>query len=126
MTMEEKKQKKSIRVIAGLLFLALLIGFVLRAGQVLPPAIGGALSVALYGMFIAVVVPVAVKIRPVLWVAVLAALLSCMIYYIPLFSGISTGMSIIICTILASVIGAIFFPVIQEPEEKSKENEAKI
>lgn len=35
--MEEKKQKKSIRVIAGLLFLALLAGFVLRAGQVLPP-----------------------------------------------------------------------------------------
>lgn len=88
------------------------------AGQVLPAAIGSALNVALYGMFIAVVVPVAVKIRPVLWVAALAALFSCAIYYIPLLSGISTGISIIICTVLASVIGAIFFPVPQEPEEK--------
>lgn len=81
------------------------------AGQVLPPAIGSALSVALYGMFIAVVVPVAAKTRPVLWVVILAAFLSCVIYYIPLFSGISTGISIIICTILASGIGAIIFPV---------------
>lgn len=90
------------------------------AGQVLPSAISSALSVALYGMFIAIVVPVAAKIRPVLWVVALAAFLSCVIYYIPLFSGISTGMSIIFCTILASVIGAIFFPIPQEPEEKEE------
>ena len=90
------------------------------AGQVLPPAIGSALSVALYGMFIAIVIPVATKIRPVLWVVILAAFLSCVIYYIPLFSGISTGMSIIICTILASVIGSILFPISQEPTEKEE------
>lgn len=91
------------------------------AGQVLPQAIGSALSVALYGMFIAVVVPVAVKVRPVLWVVIMAIVFSCVIYYIPLFSGVSTGMSIIICTILASAIGAILFPVSQEPEEKGEE-----
>ena len=90
------------------------------AGQVLPPAIGSALSVALYGMFIAIVIPVATKIRPVLWVVILAAFFSCVIYYIPLFSGISTGMSIIICTILASVIGSIFFPISQVPAEKEE------
>ena len=93
------------------------------AGQVLPPAIGSALSVALYGMFIAIVVPAAVKIRPVLWVAVMAAAFSCAIYYLPLFSGISAGISIIISTILASVIGAFFFPVSQESEERSEEEE---
>ena len=90
------------------------------AGQVLPPAIGSALSVALYGMFIAIVIPGATKIRPVLWVVILAAFFSCVIYYIPLFSGISTGMSIIICTILASVIGSILFPISQEPTEKEE------
>lgn len=87
------------------------------AGQVLPASIGSALSVALYGMFIAVVVPVAAKIRPVFWVVALAALLSCVIYYIPLFSGISTGISIIVCTVLASAIGALIFPVPQEADE---------
>ena len=88
------------------------------AGQVLPKAVGSALSVALYGMFIAIVIPAAVKIRPVLWVAALAVFFGCMIYYVPFFSGISTGMSIVICTVLASVIGAILFPVPKEPEEK--------
>ena len=88
------------------------------AGQVLPKAIGSALSVALYGMFIAIVVPAAVKIRPVLWVAALAVFFGCVIYYVPILSGISTGMSIVICTVLASVIGAILFPVSKEQEEK--------
>lgn len=84
------------------------------AGQALPDAISSALNVALYGMFIAIVVPAAVKLRPVLIVAALAALFSCMIYYLPLFSGISTGTSIIICTILASAAGAVIFPVSQD------------
>lgn len=88
------------------------------AGQVLPPAVGSALSVALYGMFIAVVVPEAVKIRPVLWVVILSAFFGCVIRYIPLFSGISAGMSIIVCTILASVLGALLFPVSQETDKK--------
>ncbi len=86
------------------------------AGQVLPSAVSSALNVALYGMFIAIVVPTAVKIRPVLIVAVLAAFLSCVIYYIPLFSGISTGTSIIICTVSASAIGAVIFPVPQKAD----------
>lgn len=86
------------------------------AGQALPNAISSALNVALYGMFIAIVVPAAVKLRPVLIVAALAALFSCMIYYLPLFSGISTGTSIIICTILASAAGAVIFPVSQDKD----------
>ena len=87
------------------------------AGQILPTAVSSALSVALYGMFIAIVIPAAAKLRPVLWVAALAAVFGCVIYYVPVFSGISAGMSIIICTILASVIGALLFPVSQEPKE---------
>lgn len=106
----------------GLPILGWTIGTVLGAvaGQVLPNAISSALSVALYGMFIAIVVPVAAKIRPVLWVAAMAAFFGCVIYYVPLFSGISTGMSIVICTVLASAIGALIFPVSQGPNEKGE------
>ena len=86
------------------------------AGQLLPPAVSSALSVALYGMFIAVVVPAAVRLRPVLIVAVLAAVFRCVLYYVPVFSGISAGISIIICTTAASLIGAVFFPVREEAE----------
>lgn len=84
------------------------------AGSMLPKSVNSALSVALYGMFIAVVIPVARKVRPVLITAVLAMLMSCLIYYLPIFSGISAGVSIIICTVAASAAGAVLFPVHEE------------
>ena len=86
------------------------------AGELLPKSLGNALSVALYGMFIAVVVPVAKKLKPVCWVVAMSALLSCLIYYVPLFSGISAGISIIICTVAAAAVGAVLFPVEEEKE----------
>lgn len=53
------------------------------AGSMLPAAVNSALSVALYGMFLAVVIPAAKKARPVLITALLAAALSCILYYVP-------------------------------------------
>ena len=88
------------------------------AGEVLPEPVSNALSVALYGMFIAIVVPVARKVRPVLWVVIIAAVLSCVIYFVPVFSAVSTGMSIIICTVTASVIGVAFFPINEKNERE--------
>jgi len=84
------------------------------AGSMLPEAVNSALSVALYGMFIAVVIPEAKKVRSVLAAAALALLMSCVIYYLPVFSGISAGVSIIICTVAASAAGAVLFPLHEE------------
>ena len=84
------------------------------AGSMLPASVNSALSVALYGMFMAVVIPAARKARPVLLVVILAALMSCVIYYVPFFDGISAGMSIILCTVAASAAGAVLFPVTGE------------
>ena len=84
------------------------------AGSMLPEAVNSALSVALYGMFIAVVIPEAEKVRSVLATAALALLMSCVIYYLPVFSGISAGVSIIICTVAASAAGAVLFPLHEE------------
>ncbi len=77
------------------------------AGNLLPAALTSALSVALYGMFIAIVVPAAQKSRPVLAAALLAAVLSCILYALRL----SAGLSIIICTIAASAAMAWLHPV---------------
>lgn len=84
------------------------------AGNLLPGAVTSALSVALYGMFIAIVIPAARKARPVLFVAILAVVLSCVLYYVPVFSGISPGISIIISTVIAAGAGAVFFPLHEE------------
>lgn len=88
------------------------------AGSMLPASINSALSVALYGMFMAVVIPAAKKSKPVLYMVILAAALSCMIYCLPVCAGISAGMSIILCTVAAAAAGAVFFPV---PEEEGDE-----
>lgn len=82
------------------------------ASGLLPPALSSALSVALYGMFIAIVVPVARRVRPVLLVSALAILLSCVLYYTQL---VSSGIAIILCTVIASAVGAWLFP--KEDEE---------
>ena len=79
-------------------------------GGILPEFIKSALGIAIYGMFIAIVIPPAKKSRGILGVAVVAAVLSCILYYVPIFSFISSGISIIICTIIAAALGALLFP----------------
>ena len=80
------------------------------AGNLLPASVCTALGIALYGMFVAIVVPQAKKSRPVMIVVLIALVLSCIIYYVPEFSFVSSGISIIICTIAASAVGAWLFP----------------
>lgn len=95
----------------GTLFGALL-------GNVLPERLMNALSIAIYGMFVAIVVPEMKKGRAVVLVVALAALLSCLFTYVPLLNRVSSGIAISICAIVAAVIGAIFFPVAQEVEHE--------
>lgn len=88
------------------------------AGNVLPLLLTSALSISLYGMFVAIVLPVAKDSKYVLFTIFIALLLSILFYYLPIFDCISSGMSIIICTIVSSIFGAIFFPVDNEKEGK--------
>ena len=87
------------------------------ASGLLPKSVCSALSLALYGMFVAIVVPVAKKSKSVLFVVCVAALFSILLYYVPIFHFISTGISIVICTVAAAAIGAIVAPVKKKGEE---------
>ena len=87
------------------------------ASGLLPKSVCSALSLALYGMFVAIVVPVAKKSKSVLFVVCVAALFSILLYYVPIFHFISTGISIVICTGAAAAIGAIVAPVKKKGEE---------
>ncbi len=79
-------------------------------GSILPEMIKSALGIAIYGMFIAIIIPPSKKSRGVLFTVITAAVLSCIVYYIPIFSFISSGISIIICTVIAAALGALLFP----------------
>lgn len=75
-------------------------------GNILPDIICEALGIALYGMFIAIVVPDMKKDTLVTVVVAIAIVISCLLYYLPVFSGISSGFSVIISAVIASLIGA--------------------
>lgn len=81
------------------------------SGNVLPQSVSDALCIALYGMFVAIVLPVAQKIRPVLLVVLLAAGLSCLFTWVPGLADVAPGIAISICAILAAAAGAVLFPV---------------
>ena len=97
--------------------LGTLIGALL--GNVLPVRIMSALSLAIYGMFVAIVVPDMKKSKPVVLTVLIALILSSLFYYIPTLSKISSGISVSICAIVSALICAIICPV----KEGEKVNE---
>ena len=93
------------------------------SGNVLPARVLNALNVALYGMFIAVIVPPARKQKVLAGLVAVSMAASLLFTLLPVVSQISTGMRIIILTVLVAGAGAILFPV-EEAEEKEELHEA--
>jgi len=81
------------------------------AGEIMPEMLRSALSIALYAMFIAIILPPAKKHRPAFAVIAVSVGLSCLFRYTPYLENLSAGFVIIICAVTASVFGAICFPV---------------
>lgn len=86
-------------------------------GTALPDRITRALSVALYGMFLAVIIPPARKNRIIAGLVVVSMLASCLFTMIPALSVISSGMRVIILTVLLSGAAAILFPIKEDPND---------
>lgn len=82
----------------------------------LPVTLQNAMGIALYGMFIALIVPPARKERKVLIIIVIAVAIMCLLRYVPIFGGISNGFRIIISSVTAAAAGAYFFPNKEENE----------
>ena len=76
-----------------------------------------AMGIALYAMFIAIIIPDARRSKPVFIVILIATSISCIFYYVPYINQIGLGFKIIIATIIASLIGAIFFKIPEENKE---------
>lgn len=80
------------------------------ASDLLPPSLQAAMGIALYAMFIAIIIPAARECRPVLFVIVIAIAVTCICKYVPLLSHISAGFRTIIATIISAGTIAYFFP----------------
>ena len=116
-----QKQPVTGKYFAGLMTLPYIgwsLGTLLGAlgGQLLPTALTSALGLALYGMFLAIIIPPSKKSKNVLLVVIGAAVSSCLLrFLLPTLSG---GMRIIICAVAMAGLGAVFFPV-EEKEENA-------
>lgn len=116
-----QKQKLTPAYMYGMILIAA-IGWITgtalgaAAGQLLPESISSALGIVLYGMFIAIIIPPSRKQHSVLAVVMSAAAVSVLFKYA--LTAVSSGFAVIISAVVASVIGAVFFPVGDEEEEE--------
>lgn len=118
-----QKEKVTARYFLGLMVLpylgwscGTLCGSI--CGEVLPSVVTNALGVALYGMFIAIVVPQMKVSRPVFVACLIAIVLSFCFKFLPVLNSVSVGFAIIICAVVASLVCALIFPV--KAEEGSR------
>ena len=82
----------------------------IMAGNVLPLRVVSALSVALYGMFLAIIIPPARKDKVFAALVAISFALSFSGSYLPVVSSMSSGTRTIILTVVISSAAAILFP----------------
>ena len=81
------------------------------AGNILPGSVISALGIAIYGMFVAIVIPETKKRRATAVCVLIAILLSCLFSYIPVLSAVPSGFTVIICAVVASTLMSVIAPV---------------
>jgi len=89
------------------------------AGNLLPLRVVSALSVALFGMFLAVIIPPARKNRIVAVFVLVSFLASFAAASLPYISRLSGGTRTIILTVVISAVAAALFPVKDEEEAQA-------
>ena len=94
------------------------------AGDVLPVRVVSALSVALFGMFLAVIVPAAKKHRLILGIILACFALSSIATYCPGIRNLSEGVRTIILTIVISTACALIFPRSEEDDPNEGDDPA--
>lgn len=88
------------------------------AGNLMPLRLVSAFSVALYGMFLAVIIPPAQKDKVIAGLIVVSFAVSFSGAYIPFIKDLSDGTRTIIFTVLISAVAAILFPRKQDKENQ--------
>lgn len=91
-------------------------------GNLLPARLVSALSVALYGMFLAIIIPPVRKNKAILALVAASFLCSFLFYYLPVVRELSDGNRTIILTVALSAIGAFLWPVNKNEESEDEKN----
>lgn len=87
------------------------------AGELLPEELRLSLTMMVYSMFIAVMMPSVKREKGVLLAILVAAALNCGFSFLPFFKGISEGFAIIICAVISAAVMALICPLPDEDED---------
>lgn len=115
-------QRLSFRYLLGMIVMAY-TGWVggtaigVAAQNFMPASVTSAFGILLYAMYIAIIVPPAVRSKPVLAVILIAVFLSCMLTVLPVLREMGSGWIIIVSGVAASLLGAFLFPLSPEQDE---------
>ena len=112
----QQKEAINSRYMSGLIltpYLGWSLGTLLgdTATGFLPLSVRTALGIAIYGMFLAIIVPPARHSKPILLVIGISVAISCCFAWIPFLNQLSSGWVIIICAVVASAFAAWKFPI---------------
>lgn len=86
-------------------------------GNVLPANVVSALSVALYGMFIAIIIPPARDNKILAGIVAISMLASLIFTYAPLLKTMSSGIRVMVLTVAIALVAALLFPIEEEEQE---------
>jgi predicted branched-subunit amino acid permease len=80
------------------------------ANSILPAAVCSALGIAIYSMFMAIIIQPSRDDKGVLYTVVISAVMSCGFFYLPYLEKVSQGFSIIICAFVSAGVMAFVAP----------------
>ena len=90
------------------------------SGNLLPDFMISALSVAIYGMFLAIIIPPVKKNKAILGVVAASMAVSSLFALVPVLKKVSSGFVIIITTLLVAGAAAYFCPIQEEANTTEK------
>lgn len=93
------------------------VGFLFT--QLLPAPVSSAFGITLYSLFLTLIIPPMKSSRSIFIVVAIAASLNLIMEYVPVVkASLSSGLSMILCTVITCTIGAILFPVSEKEEDE--------
>ncbi len=91
------------------------------AGNVFPESVMSALGIAIYAMFVAIVVPEIKENGATAVCVLIAVILSCLFAFLPIGDMIPNGFVMIVCSVIAAAVMAVVSPIQEKQEVADRE-----
>lgn len=87
----------------------------------IPETLLSAFGIAIYGMFLAIIIPASMENKTIFYIVISAIVMSCLCYVLPVIKNIGSGWILILCGVTTSGIFAYLSPIKEELMEEENE-----